>query len=73
MNTLNTHLMKAYCVENLMDLRGDLNMATICLIEQPHIFKELKRQNLLFNVISERNLNEVSPDFENLVKHVKYE
>jgi len=73
LRALNTHLMKAYCIENLTDIRGDLNMLSICLVAQPHIFKELKRQNLMFNYITERNLNEVSPDFENLVKQVKYE
>ena len=73
LKALNTHLMKAYCIENLTDLREDLNMLSICLVAQPLIYQELKRQNLLFSYVTERNLNEVSSDFEHFVKQVKYD
>lgn len=62
-----------FCVENMLDMKTEVNMHNICLISKNHLYKQLKSYNLIFNVISKRNMNEVSPEFEGLIKQLKYD
>ena len=72
LHILNHFLRKMYSLENILDVKGDINMNRICIVAQEKLYKELRTKNFLFNFISERNLNEVSPEFDYLVKQLKF-
>ena len=73
LNLVDSYLQRNYCIEKILENNGEINMLSICLISQTNLYRELSKQNLLFNIISKRNFNEVSPEFEGIVKQLKFE
>ncbi len=71
LKSIDDYFNRMFCVEALLDLSSDLNMHNICLINKNQLYNQLKNYNIIFNVVSKRNMNEVSPEFEGLVKQLK--
>lgn len=71
LKNIDDYFNRMFCVESLLDMSSDVNMHNICLINKNHLYSQLKNYNIIFNVVSKRNMNEVSPEFEGLVKQLK--
>jgi hypothetical protein len=71
LKNIDDYFNRMFCVESLLDMNSDVNMHNICLINRNHLYNQLKNYNIIFNVVSKRNMNEVSPEFEALVKQLK--